>query len=213
MRRLLFWPVLWLFLAACTAQGPARCDANGTLFSDEFTGEVDCGWVLYSDESVVEIQEGALHIRTSQPGSMWWTNPGRNFADVIINADAQPLTGSADNAYGLICRYQSSDNFYIFLISGDGFYAIGKYQTGTEQVTYLTGEGNYLPSEAINQNNQLNHIRASCIGNELTLMVNDVELARVSDPTFVTGDVGLAASTFQAQPLDVQFDNFRVIAP
>lgn len=211
---LLLFLLLTFVLAACQSGGPQPCDEGGTLFNDNFAAERDCGWAFYNRsgaEAVVE--EEALHLTTSQPGQLWWTNPGRNFDDVIINADATPLDGPLDNAYGVICRYQSAENFYIFLISGDGYYAIGKYQSGNNQITYLNEEGEYAPSEAINQGSNLNKIRASCIGDELTLSVNGVPLATVNDPTFVTGDVGLAASTFEPGTLTVVYDNVRVIAP
>jgi hypothetical protein len=212
-RFLLFLPVL-LALAACGSSGPQACDEGGTLFNDNFAEERECGWDLYNRSGAeVAIEEEALHLTTSQPGQLWWTNPGRNFDDVIINVDATPLEGPMDNAYGIICRFQSIENFYVFLISGDGYYAIGKYQSGNNQITYLNEEGEYVPSEAINQGDSLNKLRASCIGDELSLSVNGVPLATITDPTFVTGDVGLAASTFEPGTLTVAYDNVRVIAP
>ena len=203
-----------LLLAACGNSGSQPCDEGGTLFNDNFVEERDCGWALYNRSGAeATIEEEALQLTTSQPGQLWWTNPGRNFDDVIITADATPLDGPLDNAYGLICRYQSPENFYVFLISGDGYYAIGKYQSGNNQIAYLNEEGEYVPSEAINQGAGLNKVRATCIGDELSLSVNGVPLATVNDPTFVTGDIGLAASTFEPGTLTVAFDNIRVIAP
>lgn len=206
--------ILVSLLAACQEQGPDPCDAGGTLFTDEFEGETDCGWAQYSRNGASSsISEGVLTLTASQPGQIWWTNPGRSFDDVIISAEVEHVGGPQDNAYGLICRYQSSENFYVFLISSDGYYAIGKYQSGNEQVEYLTGEGEYLEAEAINQGQGRNSLRASCIGNELTLTVNGELLETVTDPTFVTGDIGVGASTFEPGSLVVNFDNVRVLAP
>jgi hypothetical protein len=154
-----------------------------------------------------------FRISASQPGQIWWSNPDRNFDDVIVSVEARQMSGPNDNAYGVICRYQSVENFYVFLISGDGYYAIGKYQSGSNQVTYLTGEGQYQFSDAINQGVATNQIRASCVGNELTLVVNGLPLATVTDPTFVTGDIGLGVSTFELGTIVVEFDNMRVFAP
>lgn len=205
---------LVLVLGACTAGGPVPCDEEGTLFNDEFSGERDCGWALYDRSGVQsEVVDGALQMTTSQPGQIWWTNPGRTFDDLIISADVEHVSGPEDNAYGLICRYQSSENFYVFLISSDGYYAIGKYQSGSNQVTYLTGDGQYVASEAINQGQAQNSIRAECIGNELRLTVNGEFLESATDPTFVTGDIGLGVGTFTSGSLVVNFDNVRVLAP
>lgn len=205
---------LMLILGACQNAGPDPCDEGGTLFNDEFSGETECGWAVYSRNGATsEIANGALIMTTSQPGQIWWTNPGRSYDDVIVTADVQHVSGPQDNAYGVICRYQSSQNFYLFLISSDGYYAIGKYQSGDNQVEYLTGDGQYVSSEAINQGEAQNSIRASCIGNELTLTVNGELLESVTDPTFVSGDIGVAASTFESGSLVVNFDNVRVLAP
>jgi hypothetical protein len=43
-----------------------------------------------------------------------------------------------------------------------------------------------------------NQIRASCIGNELSLAVNGIPLINVTDSAFATGDVGLGVSTLAA---------------
>jgi hypothetical protein len=206
-----------LFLSAClpdNLRGPARCDGGGFLFLDDFSGDQECGWALYSrGGAVVEIREGALRLTASQPGQIWWTNPERSFTDTIITTRVRQVSGPDDNAYGIICRYQSPENHYVFLISGDGYYAIGKYQTGVPQIEYLTGDGQYQFSEAIRQGVAMNEIRASCVGNQLTLHVNGLQLASVVDPTFVIGDIGLAAGTFQPGTLVVEFDDVRVLAP
>lgn len=213
-----FFAVFTLFLAllvsACQGGQPDACDEGGTLFNDSFEGESDCGWALYNrDGASSQIADGVLRLTTSQPGQIWWTNPGRSFDDVIISAEVEQVSGPVDNAFGVICRYQSSENFYVFLISSDGYYAIGKYQSGDDQVVYLSGEGEYVASDAINQGQARNSLRASCVGNELTLMVNGELVESVTDPTFVTGDIGLGASTFESGTLTIDYDNVRVLAP
>ena len=133
-----------LFLASCSlgSSEPDPCNADGSLLHDDFSGEQECGWVLYNQGgAVAAIEEGAFRISVSQPGQIWWSNPQRNFSDVIITAQARQVSGPDDNAYGVICRYQNEENFYLFLVSGDGYFAIGKYQSGTQQVTYLSGDG------------------------------------------------------------------------
>lgn len=205
---------LLLATVACQGGGVDVCNEAGALFFDDFRDDTDCGWVLYNRSGAAVRREGeTLRLTTSQPGQIWWTNAGRNFDDLILTADIQHIDGPSDNAYGLICRYQSSENFYVFLISSDGYYAIGKYQSGASQISYLNEGGEYTFSEAINQEQAANRVRATCIGSELTLTVNGVLLESVSDPTFVTGDIGLAVSTFEPGRLEVAFDNVRAIAP
>jgi hypothetical protein len=205
-----------LLLSSCSIGGnePDPCNEGGSLFFDDFSGEQNCGWVLYNQSgAVTAIEEGAFRISTSQPGQIWWSNPGRNFSDVVITTQARQVSGPDDNAYGVICRYQNEQNFYLFLVSGDGYYAIGKYQTGSDQITYLTGDGRFQFSDIINQGIATNQIRATCVGNELSLAVNGLPLATVTDPTFVMGDVGVGVSTLEPGTAVVEFDQLEVLAP
>jgi hypothetical protein len=206
-----------LWLGGCTllpASGPDACDSSGRLFSDDFVAGQDCGWALFSRSGVTVEKAGeVLQISTNQPGQFGWSTPDRDFADVVITAQTRQVSGPDDNAYGLICRYQSEENYYVFLISGDGHYAIGKYQTGEPQIIYLTENQGFVYSDVINQGTATNEIRASCVGNELSLTVNGTPLVTLTDPTFVTGDIGVGAATFQPGTLVVQFDNVTVVAP
>ncbi len=58
-----------------------------------------------------------------------------------------------------------------------------------------------------------NELRVACVGNQLSLDVNGVPLLTVTDPTFVTGDIGLAASTLQSETGVIEFDNVQVTLP
>ena len=216
-----FW---WLSLvivavlaAGCrsTSAEPDTCDdPPQILFFDDFNGEQDCGWATYNrGGGIAAIENASMQLTVSQPGQIWWTNPTRNFDDVIIRAEARQVSRPNDNAYGLICRYQDPKNFYAFLVSGDGYYVIAKYQSGSENVIYLTENGQFQPSEAIHTGVASNELLASCIGNQLSLEVNGTPLITVTDPTFVTGDIGLAASTLQAETGVIEFDNVQVSAP
>ena len=204
-------------LAACSiVSGPTTdpCDDNGALLRDDFSGEQSCGWRQYNQGgAVVEIADGNLSISTSQTGQIWWTNAGRDFSDVIVTVQARQTSGPNNNAYGVLCRYQDENNFYIFLISGDGYYAIGKYQTGEQQITYLTPNQEYVFSDLINQGVATNLLRVSCIGNELSLSVNGLPLVTVTDDSFAGDDVGLGVSTLEPGTAVVQFDDLLVLAP
>lgn len=215
--RLLLLMLTLLSLAACTiVNGPTTdpCNENGALLRDDFAGEQTCGWREYNQGgAVVEIAEGTLNISTSQTGQIWWSNVGRDFSDVIVTVQARQSSGPNNNAYGVLCRYQDENNFYIFLISGDGYYAIGKYETGEQQITYLTPNQEYVFSDLINQGVATNLIRVSCVGNELSLSVNGLPLVTVTDNSFAGGDVGLGVSTLEPGTAVVQFDDLLVLAP
>lgn len=222
MRRIIFYlGVLALLptLVACDTlpfadPGPDACDSSGTLFEDGFNGEQNCGWLEYNrGGAVAAIEEGVFKISTSSPGEIWWTNPGRSFDNVAIDVTAKQVAGPDDNAFGVICRYQDEENFYLFLISGDGYYAIGKYQSGEDRVTYLTEDGQFAKSDRINQGAATNQMQVSCIDNELSLAVNGYPLLTVTDSEFASGDIGLAVSSLQQGTVEVDFDDLKVIGP
>lgn len=192
-----------------------ECADDTALFRDSFSDGISCGWALYGGSESAEINNGVLELQTSTTGVVAWTNPGRTFIDTEITVQTRQLSGPNDNAYGLICRYVDENNFYVFLVSGDGFYAIGKYQSGINQITYLTGDDPnfFVPSEAINTGVATNLLRVTCQGNTLTLTVNGQELAAVQDDAFRSGDIGLATSTFETGRVVVEFDNLTVTAP
>ena len=206
--------VALLALSACSVapeSEPDTCDGPDFLFADDFSGEFDCGWALYDrGGGTATIDNAAMQLTVGQPGQLWWTNPSRSFDDVVITTEARQVDGPNDNAYGVICRYQDEENFYAFMVSGDGYFAIGKYQSGSETVTYLTPDAQFQPSDAINVGVASNELRVSCIGNQLSMEVNGIPLLSVTDPTFVNGDVGLAAATLQQGTTIVEFDNVRV---
>ena len=209
--------VALLALTACSvppASEPDTCAGPAFLFADDFSGEFDCGWALYDrGGGTAAIDNAAMQLTVGQPGQLWWTNPSRSFDDVVITTEARQVDGPNDNAYGVICRYQDEENFYAFMVSGDGYFAIGKYQSGSETVTYLTPDAQFQPSDAINVGVASNELRVSCIGNQLSMEVNGIPLLSVTDPTFVNGDVGLAAATLQQGTTIVEFDNVRVTTP
>jgi hypothetical protein len=127
---------------------------------------------------------------------------------VRVEVDVFRLDGPTENRMGLMCRYQNGD-YYFFVISNDGFYAIGKF-IGAQ--TLLLGQTEMQSSESIKQD-AVNHLRADCIGNTLTFYINYTQVASVQDSDFPSGDVGLLTGAFSKAGVDVLYDHFMVIQP
>jgi hypothetical protein len=77
----------------------------------------------------------------------------------------------------------------------------------------LIGEDKMATSDEINLGLDTNHIRADCVGSELSLYVNGKLLTSVTDTDFANGDVGLIAGTYDTAGTDIHFDNFVVYDP
>ena len=143
-----------------------------------------------------------------KPGLNFWSTPHKNYGNVRIEADVIKLAGPDENRMGLMCRYQGG-NYYFFIISNDGYYAIGKFIKG--QTTLLGQE--QMQTTPLIQLNAVNHLRADCVGNKLTFTLNGSQLAATQDDDLTSGDVGVLAGTFTQPGADVSFDHFVVTQP
>jgi hypothetical protein len=203
--------LLLILLASCSPSSiPLLPTANPgeVLYQEEFEDNTS-GWDRIANENgVMDYDGGGYRFLVSNPGYNLWTTPEKNFGDVRVEADVFRLTGPAENRMGLICRYQNGD-YYFFIISNDGYYAVGKYIGGQ---TLLLGQTEMQPSEFIQQD-AVNHLRADCIGDTLTFYVNYNQVASVQDSDFANGDVGLLAGAFSEPGVDVLFDHFVVLQP
>jgi hypothetical protein len=204
-------PLVLLTLACSAVGGGAEpTEQAGVLFSDDFS-DPDSGWDrVQSDEGVTDYENSAYRIFVDQSQHDYWANPGRSFGDVQVEVDATKIGGPDDNDFGLICRYQDVENFYAFLVSSDGYYAILKYSGGGSE---SLGSDGMLQTDELNLGAATNHIRADCIGNTLTLYANGSQLHSTTDSEFSSGDVGLIAGTFDEPGTDISFDDFVVLEP
>lgn len=193
-----------------SAENQAELPSGEILFKDDFSN-TNSGWdKVVTENGVTDYDNGAYRIYVNETNTDTWANPGLDFGDVQIEVDATKQAGPEDNDFGVMCRAKSSSQYYFFIISSDGYYGIGKVNGDQQQ---LLGADSLQPSEAIRQGNATNHIRAACIGSELSLTINDQLLFSVSDADFSSGDVGLIAGTFAEPGTDIYFDNFEVLKP
>lgn len=199
-----------LLLSSCASPPTAAPLApSGTLlFQDEFENNTT-GWArVANDSGIMDYDGGGYRILIRQPSFNFWSTPEMDFRDVRVEADVTKLNGPDENRTGLMCRYQNG-NYYFFIISNDGYYAIGKFIGGQ---TILLGQSAMQSSEMI-QVSSLNHLRADCIGDSLTFYVNFNLIAGAKDSDLQSGDVGMLAGSFTEPGVDVLFDHFVVMQP
>ena len=197
-----------LFLIACQPE-PVLLSGD-ILFEDDFSTRENQWTSLVNDGGVMNYDASGFRFYIKDAGLNYWATPGMNFNDVRVEVDALQYTGPIENRIGVICRYQNDQNFYFFVISADGYYAIGKMKA---RELRLLGQDSMLYSSAIITGVAINHLRAECHGNTLRFYINDSPIALVEDFDFTVGDVGLLAGTFEEGGLDVLFDEFVVFQP
>ena len=202
----------FVFLLSSCASLPipavAAANPGDVLYQEQFEDNTT-GWArIANDHGIMDYDGGGYRILVREPKLNVWSTSEKNFSDVRVEADVIKLNGPDENRMGLVCRYQNG-NYYFFVISNDGYYVIGKFIGG---LTLLLGQSEMQVSEAI-QTGTMNHLRADCIGDQLTFYINFTEVASASDTDFPTGDVGVVAGAFAEPGVDVLFDNFVVIQP
>jgi hypothetical protein len=114
--------------------------------------------------------------------------------------------------FGIACRYQDVDNFYLGSIHEDQFY-LGKRANG-EWVDLMNPPMQVLPSNMVDQEGYLT-LSLSCEEDAITFKVNDILAGQVFDSEFSSGDIALfvlagdqlGPSGYYAQAL---FDDFRI---
>jgi hypothetical protein len=197
-------------IAAPTVEDIPLPTLGAILFQDDFNDPIS-GWESYrGSDGIRDYENGAYRILVDIPDQYFFSIPGKNFTDVNITVDATKVAGPDDNYFGIICRFQDLNNFYFFIISSDGFYAIGKNVVG--EVSIL-GQDTMLYSQTIHRGETDNSVQAKCAGDQLGLYVNNIELVSIQDTTFSSGDVGLLVGTFKTYGANMVFDNFIVARP
>jgi len=213
---LLVFVLFALGSAACSLTGLADffgaypTQSGALLFQDGFD-DPGSGWDRVQDsQGQTDYENGRYRILVNAENADFWSNPGLEFSDVVIEVDAEKAAGPDDNDFGVLCRYQDLENFYFLIISSDGYYGIGKVEGGKQS---LLDPPQMYYSEDILTGNATNHLTARCEGTRLTLAVNNEVIAEARDDRFPQGDVGLIVGTFSEPGVDIFFDNFSVKVP
>ena len=184
--------------------------SGDVLFQDDFS-DPNSGWEEVEFENgEVGYRDGYYFAETDLEAGMVWGTANQSFSDLVLEVDATQVAAPANdkNGYGIMCRIQPNDAGYLMRISGDGYYAIHRIDEG-EFVTLV----DWTSSPAINQGNATNRIRAVCDGPIIALFVNGEFLAETTDTTYTSGDIGLAATTFEEnQRTEIHFDDVVVRA-
>ncbi len=207
-----------LLAAACTPPGtPAPPGTPGVIFYDDFS-QTTSGWDQHTgSDATTDYDNGRYLIAVEEPGVDVWGRPGLELTDLSLDVDARYLAGPTNNEFGVFCRYsRSSDgrnSFYFFLISSDGYYALGKVVNDVR--TILNPEaGSFQPAPAVRlEPEAVNHLAATCHGNQFALAVNGTPSGEFTDDALPQGDIGLLAGTFDEGGVRIDFDNVVVRPP
>ncbi len=205
--------ILSLVLLASTFGCSASTVPAGALYFDNFSANTS-GWtVLQNGDGSIRYADNHYRITVEKADAELIAEAGQTFQDdVRIEVDARKVGGPDVNYLGVICRYQDPDNYYLFLITTDGYSGIVMRQNGTLRM--ISPGVEFLKMKGINLGEKTNHLRVDCVGETLALYANGTQVSLAFDHTFVGGDVGLMARSSRFEGgTDIEFDNFAVYDP
>jgi hypothetical protein len=190
---------------------PAPTSLPGeALFQDDYSQMTNDWGIWERSTGTVSYAQGGLRILVDSPNVDLWSVAGKSFGDVRVESEVRRMGGAPDNVFGLICRYQDNQNFYMFLVSSDGYYGIARLKDnqygliGIDQLQY---------SSKIQHDAITHQLRGDCIGESLKLYLDGDLLMDARDGDFTTGDVGVLAGAYSTSGVDILFDNFIVTQP
>lgn len=196
-------------LLACAL--PSVPVGDGALYTDNFSSDSG-GWGTGTDtESSVEITGGEMVMQVFQSDYFVWSVPGeKDLENVHIEAMVKNTGGATGTAFGIVCAHQVTDQFYYFVVTSAGDYAIAKTALAQEDV-FLTNNDQLATSPDITANAASYRLGADCASNgTLTLYVDGKQIDSVSDSTYLKGDVGLFTWTGNDTFAEIRFDDFVV---
>jgi hypothetical protein len=186
---------------------PGMLPVGNEVLKDDFKSNT-LGWDIYQGpEGVTAFENEMYKIAVRIPFAEIWANPDPKYS-IPNNVIIEVLTnnsGSQDNYFGIICRYQDKNHFYFMIISSDGYYGIGKVKDGQHALIQRT---EMPPSDLIKDRSTVK-LRAECIGDRLALFADNTLLDEQLDAEFSQGGVGLIAGSY-ADEVEIFFDNFIV---
>lgn len=213
--------ILALIAVACSADAQHSEDdieVGETILSVDFADEASFETGDYAEAGAsLRIEEGRYRLQQAGERTAYiWGQGGDEAANVIVEAVAAPQSDFANNLYGVMCRVNAEGEGYAFLISNDGFGAIAFADKGAGTQSSLSFIFDWAESDAINEGQAQNTIRAVCIDDYLALYVNGEFVGDVEDTRFsAPGQAGLIAGIFiesgdEAGEVIVEFDDLTV---
>lgn len=164
--------MLILLLAGCGPRLPGLPNNTnlppGVLFQDDFENPGE-DWTTANDGIVIyEIQSGQLVVTINDTTGGAFSTLQYTLDNFIIEVDTLKLAGLDDNGFGVLFRYQDTENFYRFDISSDGYYAVTRSKGGVYEAI-----SEWQANPAILLGAQSNRVRVEANGNTFRFGVND----------------------------------------
>lgn len=193
-----------------TADTPTAAPQGDVLYEDDFETDKERWTIGEETASVVSIRDGVMDIEILESQYMGWSHLyDDTFGNVRVEFDVEPQPDDPNGAWGVVCNYADSQNFYYMSFGSDGYYAIARY-LDDEYLVLSDGDGNYVESALIEKGKASYHVEATCANGSLELKVDGKRVGSVDDDALTGGTVGLMVETFEGSHAQAYFDNLFV---
>lgn len=205
--------MLTLIMLSCTASSFAQVSQPGNdtlkgklLYEDNFSTSKGGLWGASIDANFSRYYQNGSYEMVVNPINSWRSvSVGKDYRDIILEVEATEKAGQTDNVYGVIVRRVDWNNYYNFLISGDGYYKVAKLQNNSWSAA------GWNKSSAIKTGKATNMIRVVCNGDTFSFYVNDMLLQNYTDSSFSSGQIGLTAGTnYALGSVTIDFDDIKI---
>lgn len=178
-------------------------------FADDFSDPCS-GWTIQDGSHTSSgYANGQMVLEVRQPNISSLSSPGVAYQDVSMSVDVVALDVFPGSRAGVVCRMANLENFYLFEITSGGFHSISRRLGGDWSI--LRGP---VFSPLIHRGQgAANRVSASCVGETLTLWVNEQQASQVTDGQLTFGDVGLSITSGPGRVAQYSFDNFAASQP
>jgi hypothetical protein len=179
--------------------------------SDDFSNTTS-GWEIQADGDLwsVGYLEGQYRVYSAGGSDAILGGPVRIYdvADLILEVDAQQISGPEDGTYGVALRERDDTTFYYFAVASDRTYAILRSDEDAWVPLF-----DWIESTVVRPLGEVNHFAVECVGSTLRFALNGIPLAEVTDGAYLSGNFGFVVSATDVDAMDVRFDNVRVQPP
>jgi len=137
---LIFIPALILaaLIGISRAAGTSHYVIDGAegelLYAASFDGDSLDGfndeWEQYQGRQDSQIVDGVMRLHLSESYDSLYSLTRRRFGDFDLRVQGRATAGPLDNGYGVIFRLQDRNNYYLFLVSSDGYYSVVRVLNG-----------------------------------------------------------------------------------
>jgi hypothetical protein len=193
-------------------------------------------WDLYEGRLSAQVEDSALIIDVGAVNSRPFSAAASHFGDFDLYVQSQAVAGPVNNGFGVVFRLRDPRNYYLFLVSSDGYYRVVREVDGVQREL-----STWIPSPVVNQGiGAVNHLRVTAAGDQFRFYVNGEPVAlcipdnptsystyndltgeclegrmvmTLVDDSIASGRLGVIVTTLTEPDVRVAFDNLVVYGP